>query len=432
MWVDCGMALTPTAEGDRIQSLDVLRGFALLGILLLNILGFGLVSASYSNAGYDLLGGSSLDWIVWASVELSAEGAMRALFSILFGAGVLLFTTGDRAKGGWTYYRRTFWLLMFGLIDAYLLLWSGDILVCYALAGALLYLLRNRTTKTMLIIFAVLLTLISGFYGVIRFGLAASKEAAVELAAMEDPSSASDELRSLAEGWEGFSADFLMTPEAEADELAARRGSYASAFEWNLPQTNKMMFTVLPMFLFWDALVMMLLGMALYRSGVLQGERSTRFYVTMMLGGFAVGLSVNGYEVWQGVSTNMDLFAIFAQFQPTYHIGRLGMALGYIGLLVLIVRAGRLAAMQQALANVGRMALTNYLMQSLICLLLFTGAGLGLVAVFSRSTMYLFVVGIWIFQILFSGWWLARYRFGPVEWLWRALTYGSRPPMVRT
>ena len=122
------MNLQPVAETKRIESLDVLRGFALLGILLLNILGFGLLSASYSNPAADLADGSDLDLAVWASVELFAEGAMRCLFSMLFGAGVVLFTTGGRGKSGVLHYKRTFWLLAFGLFDGYLLLWNGDIL----------------------------------------------------------------------------------------------------------------------------------------------------------------------------------------------------------------------------------------------------------------------------------------------------------------
>ncbi|MFT7307243.1 MAG: hypothetical protein ACI9P7_002515, partial [Candidatus Azotimanducaceae bacterium] len=117
--------IAPTSEASRIESLDVFRGFALLGILLLNIIGFGLFSPSYSNPAFDLIGTATANTWTWGTIELFAEGSMRCLFSILFGAGVVLFTTGDNAKSGWIHYKRTFWLLMFGLFDAYILLWNG-------------------------------------------------------------------------------------------------------------------------------------------------------------------------------------------------------------------------------------------------------------------------------------------------------------------
>ena len=122
-------APAPTGEHSRIEALDVVRGFAVPGILLLNILGFGLLSPAYVNPAFDvsLQGDAALS--TWGTAELLAEGAMRCLFSMLFGAGVVLFTTGENGKSGRVYYRRTFWLLIFGLINAYILLWAGDILV---------------------------------------------------------------------------------------------------------------------------------------------------------------------------------------------------------------------------------------------------------------------------------------------------------------
>ena len=140
-----------TKEINRIESLDVLRGFALLGILLLNILGFGLVSAAFLDPGIYLSPIGGIDYAVWAFVELSSEGAMRTLFSILFGAGVVLFVTGSTAKSGWLHYRRNFWLLVFGLIDLYILLWPGDILVTYAISGFILWFIRNWKVRSCLL-----------------------------------------------------------------------------------------------------------------------------------------------------------------------------------------------------------------------------------------------------------------------------------------
>jgi len=164
---------------------------------------------------------------------------------------------------------------------------------------------------------------------------------------------------------------------------------------------------------------------------VLQGGRSSAFYLRLMLVGFAVGLTVNGYEVSRALTSDFDLMTTFAQMQPTYQIGRFGLALGYIGFIVWFCQRGRWLACRQALAAVGRMALTNYLMQSLICAIIFTGLGFSLVGEFSRAGLYPIVLLIWLFQLWFSRWWLHRFKLGPVEWLWRSMTYGRLPQLTR-
>lgn len=423
--------MQPTNEVHRIESLDVLRGFALLGILLLNILGFGLVSASYSNPGFDLVNATTLDVNVWAGIELFGEGAMRCLFSILFGAGVILFTTGSSGKSAALHYRRTFLLLLFGLFDAYVLLWNGDILTTYAVAGFMLYPLRNFQPKTLFGIAGALIVLISLLYAGTGYGLGQARSAAQVVAASEQPASLNPGLIQSANQWKEFVADFEFDEEAVAQELAQRRGSYGSAFDWNVNKVNEMLFFVMPLILLWDALAMMILGMALYKVKVLQGGRSTSFYLRLLLVGFAVGLTVNGYEVSRALTSGFDLMTTFGQMQPTYQIGRLGMALGYIGLIVWFCQQGQLSVCRRALAAVGRMALTNYLMQSLICAIIFSGLGFSLVGEFSRAGLYPIVLLIWLFQLLFSRWWLHRFKLGPVEWLWRSMTYGRLPELTR-
>ncbi|HIK70038.1 MAG TPA: DUF418 domain-containing protein [Pseudomonadales bacterium] len=424
--------MLPVPETNRIQSLDVLRGFALLGILLLNILGFGLVSASYSNPGFDLINAETIDITVWAVVELFGEGAMRCLFSLLFGAGVLLFTTGSSGKSGSLHYRRTFLLLLFGLFDAYVLLWNGDILTTYAVAGFMLYPLRNFGAKTLFSIAGLLIVLISLLYAGTGYGLGQARSAAQVVAGSEQSASLSPSLIQGANSWKEFAAGLELDQQAVADELSQRRENYASAFHWNAKKVNEMLFFVMPVILLWDALAMMILGMALYKANVLQGGQSTSFYFRLMLAGLAVGLMVNGYEVHRAFNSGFDLIATFAQMQPTYQFGRLGMALGYIGLIVWLSQLGVLAVFRQALAAVGRMALTNYLMQSLICALIFSGLGLALVGELTRGWLYPIVLLIWIFQMWFSIWWLQRFKFGPVEWLWRSLTYGQIPEFKRS
>ena len=423
------------------------RGFALLGILLLNIIGFALPYASYSNPAVDLASGDQLDVWTWAGIELFAEGAMRALFSMLFGAGVVLFATGARAKSGWLHYKRTFWLLMFGLFDAFVLLWAGDILVTYALAGALLYWVRNWRARYLLVLAVILLVLMSGLHLLMSVGMGFARDAAEGLqseAVVEEsaegaspseapagPESAGPDPAEVAAQWEAFAADFAPSSEAIQDELAERRSSYLDAFRWNRTKAQQMLFFVIPVFMLWDSLAMMLIGMVLFKLGVLQGRAKASTYRTLLWVGFTVGLAINGYEVVRASNSGFDVFATFAQMQPTYHFGRLAMGLGWIGLVVLALRRFAGGRLHRMLAAVGRTALTNYLMHSVIALFLFTGAGFGLVARLGRFELLWIVIAIWIFQLWASDWWMQRYLYGPLEWLWRLLTYGRRPPFRR-
>ena len=162
-----GATRAPIAPSSRIESIDVVRGFALLGILLMNILAFGLPSRAYFDPSVDgALAGA--DFGAYVTVELLVEGVMRALFSMLFGAGVVILATGERAKGAAVYYRRQLLLLAFGLLDAFVLLWAGDVLVAYALAGLVLYLCRNWQPKALLVtaglVFAYLATVYGGLF----------------------------------------------------------------------------------------------------------------------------------------------------------------------------------------------------------------------------------------------------------------------------
>lgn len=426
--------LQPTSENQRIESLDVFRGFGLLGILLLNIVGFGLLSPSYSNPGFDLSTSGASSLIAWVGVELLAEGAMRALFSMLFGAGVVLFTTGVAAKSALTHYKRNFWLLIIGLFDAYVLLWSGDILVTYAIAGAILFLFRNKSAKSLLIMAAVLILLMSALHGATQFALKMSFDAAQRISAAAASTSAaevSDADREMAAGWDEFIKDFELSPEGAAEEISQRSGSYGTAFKWAAYQNAGVYSFVLPVFFLWDALAMMMLGMALYKTEVLQAQRSQSFYLKLMTVGFGVGLAVNSYEVTKAYQSGFELLSTFGQAQPSYHFGRLGMALGYVGLLGWVCKRGLFSRLTSRLAAVGRMALSNYLMHSLICAFLFTGLGLGLLGHYERAHLYGIVIAIWLFQLWLSPLWLRYFKFGPVEWLWRMLTYGEMPAFKR-
>ena len=161
--------ILPIGKSARIESLDVLRGFSLLGILLINILAFGLHSAGPFNPLIPV-GETAMDEFLnlstWASMSVLVEGAMRCLFSMLFGAGVLLLMSKRKIGTKALHFKRHLWLLAFGLVDAFLLLWYGDILVVYALVGVTLYFVRDWSPRALMIASALLITFMVGVFGV--------------------------------------------------------------------------------------------------------------------------------------------------------------------------------------------------------------------------------------------------------------------------
>ena len=419
----------PTAVSARIASLDILRGVALLGVLLLNILGFGMVSAGYFHPLVGLGNNPELNYAIWGVMNLFFEGSMRGLFSLLFGAGIVLFATGfgtraGKEKGAFLHYKRTFFLLLFGMFDSFVLLWTGDILILYAMAGALLYPLRNAQPKTLLILATTVLLCTSILFAVSGVIVEEGRDAAAMIDA--DPSAEhSLEDRELAALWTGSENQFTYNESAMEKELDIRRGSYIDIADYSAKKVIDSLLFFTPVFMLWDCVGMMLLGMGLYKMGVLSAQRSKKNYFQLAIGGFALGLAVNGFELFQAIESDFDAIVVSGYFQGTYQLGRVAMSMGWLGLIMLFCQGEVWSGFKNRLAAVGRMALSNYLLHSLICLVLFTGAGFGLIGVFERWELYVIVVLIWLVQLALSPWWLKRYSFGPAEWLWRSLTYGS-------
>ena len=177
----------------------------------------------------------------------------------------------------------------------------------------------------------------------------------------------------------------------------------------------------------WDVLSMMLLGIALFKLNILSGEKSYRFYGLMVLLGYVVGLTTNYFEVttimWDDFS-----FLAFSKTNVSYDLGRIGMAIGHIGLIMMFAKLPVLNWLKLRIAAVGKMALTNYIMHSLICMIIFSGVGFGLFGKLQRYELYYIVFAIWIFQLIVSPIWLKYFHFGPIEWLWRRLSYQYKPP----
>jgi uncharacterized protein len=415
------------ASDSRIASLDIARGIAVLGILLLNIVGMGLPFA-YEDPS---VAGGATGWnlAAWRINSLLFEGTMRGLFTILFGASAVLFSFRALARDSHTapakpYFRRMFLLVAIGLINGYVLLWDGDILFLYGLLGMMLYPLRHRTPKQLLAAAAVVLVLQTGVSVLQYRGYQELVANGVEAQAAEEHGEPlTEQQRSSLVALEDELENFKPSPAQIDFAVDAMRRSYASAFEYMRDRVWYSHTIGLLKFGLGDALMMMLLGMALFKLGVLSGRAETRTYVVMCVVGYGIGLSVNLYEI---VLLERNVFSVTALMRSflTYDFGRVPLTLGHLGLILLFCRSNALRNLKVRFAAVGKMALTNYLAQSLFGLFLFTGAGFALYNQLERHQLYYLVAAIWIAQFWWSPLWLKHHRHGPMEWLWRRGAYG--------
>lgn len=418
--------LIPVKQSDRILSLDVMRGIVLFGILLMNINGFGLALA-YEDP--TVSGGSTgLNLYTWMMTNLFFEGTMRALFSLLFGVGMYIFLDrllkkGAGIKAADVYFRRLMWLLLFGLIHGYLLLWVGEILYQYALMGFLVYSFRSMAPKY-LVITAVILFSIGTLWNFIDYQkdkkwIAKVEEAQALLAKGEE---LPKELKTANESWERREAK--RSPEAIDEHNTEMRKGYFSVvaflaptnyeFDVNWPYRGDV----------WDVLSMMLIGIALFRWGILTAEKSVGFYFTLAGIGYAIGLAINYYEMKLVIDDSFSLLS-FSKSNITYYWGRAFLAMGHVGLIMLFCKAPILIWLKNGLSAVGKMALTNYMMHSVICMIVFTGVGFGMFGKFERYELLYVVLAIWVLQFILSPIWLRYFHYGPMEWLWRNLSYGK-------
>jgi uncharacterized protein len=429
------VAVTPTTAQERILALDALRGVAVLGILLMNIIGFGLPHAytDPSNAG----GASGADLGAWIVTSLFFEGTMRGLFTLLFGAGGVLYTSrleraGIGVRSADLYFRRTMWLILFGLVNAYLLVWHGDILYAYGIAGLLLYVFRHLPPRRLLA-FAIPLLCVQTVMGTLDYVDFHSLRSEAEQAMAQRATGVElgKEQRQAIEAFEERLAFEKPTADEQAEHVAAMRASYASALAANAGDAFFLQTDFFLMLGLWECLGMMLLGMALLKSGALTAQWTVAAYLRMLVLGWAIGLTVNALEVAHQLRNGFEVQSVMTAWYVTYDLGRIPLTLGHLAFVMLLLKGGALRRAFQVLANVGQMALTNYLAQSVICLFVFTGAGFALFGQLDRHQLYFVVLAIWVLQLAWSPWWLARYRYGPMEWLWRSLTRWQRQPLRR-
>ena len=366
-------AATPASE--RITTLDAVRGVAVLGILTMNAVAFGLPAAAYANL--DTAGSRTLvDWIIGGAGEIFADQKFMGLFSMLFGAGIVLFAERAAAKGRHSVLLslwRNGLLLMMGVV--HFMVWDGDVLLLYALCSPAVLALRRLPPK-------FLLALGGACYLVVV--------------------TASWYVQSSLRSYSSVLIDFW------------HYGDYYGVVEtWFLIDV------------FGRALGAMLIGAALYRTDVISGRRTPSFYRRLAAWGLGIGLplSAGGFALMAGSGFDID-WAISGTIPNT--LATVPICLGYLSLIALWNTAGG-STMRQRVRAAGRMALTNYLTQTAMGLLilgaLFDDADL------SRSTITVFVVTVWALQLWWSNAWMDRFSFGPVEWLWRCATYRRLQPL---
>lgn len=426
------MAATPDMEpakptSDRILALDFVRGAALFGILLMNITGFGLPHAYGNPTNWGGAEGANLT--AWVIIQMGFEGTQRGLFSMLFGAGIILFTARLEAKGRTDaadiFLRRNMWLIAFGLLNGFVLLWSGDILYYYGLTALLLFVFRKLAARTLLIIGIAGMLLNAAWNAKDNADLMASYEA-YQATQVEGAVPTAGQ-KALASDWESAIKRHHPTKEEQEAYIETRTAGYGSAFGQVAEETMRYESWWFYRY-FFDIFSMMIIGMALFKMGVFTLERPVGFYLALVVVGYGIGLSVNAYETRTIVDSDFSLLA-YSRTDITYDLGRLAMTAGHLGLLLLFVRSGIIPVFRSALASVGRMAFTNYLTHSLVCAIFVVG--FGYFGQLERHQLYYVVLAICATQLVISPLWLKHHAMGPMEWVWRYLTYGSAPRMRR-
>jgi uncharacterized protein len=424
----------PVSQAERITSLDTLRGFALLGILLMNIVAMSMYGGAYDDP--TVTGGSTgANLWVWTAMHVLAEGKMRCLFSMVFGASIILLTSRLERGGASSadvYYRRTLWLMLFGIVHAYFL-WVGDILYPYALCALALFPFRKMDAKKLLIIGGIILALNSAVQvaGGFHFRDLITKGQAA-IAAEQGGAKLTDEQQSAKRSYEQWRKFNRPTAEELAKDAAEWRGNPLKVIGARAKIVslfhNKAFYS--PLSGSWDIWCMMFIGMGLFKLGAFNAERSTRFYIWTVLVGYGLGITANSLSAWIIIKNNFEP-AIHSFANSSYDLGRLTVALGHMGVLMLLCKAGALKWLTNSLGAIGQMAFSNYITQSVITAFIFTGYGFALYGKLERYQIYYVVAAIWVFQLIVSPIWMRHFRFGPLEWCWRSLTYWQRQPMRR-
>lgn len=428
----------PVSQSERILILDSFRGIALLGILMMNIPYFALPEPAADNLMLNNEMGT-VNHKVWYFVNWYLEGSQRAIFSLLFGAGILLFIARLQRKVEGLmvaeyFVRRQLWLLFFGLVNAFVLLWPGDILFQYAIIGIMVFAFRRLSPKLLFVAAFVSLVIMTARENVDLYRRKSTITKGESIAKLDTTSVKLTELQKedLA-AMTGMKEKFSVDAQRKTMEknLTAIRGSYPSVYhQLSEDSTNAEFYYTY--YGLWDILIFMFIGMAFYKNGVLIGNAPIKMYWLMFLLGLGGGLVVSYYRLHPIIQLKFNRFDYIKNIHfEFYEISRTLRSLGIFGLIMLLYKSGWFNWPFKIMQAVGQMAFTNYLAQSLICAIYFYGFGFGKFGWLQRYEIYYVVATIWLIEIVWSNIWLKYFRFGPLEWLWRSLTYWEIQPLKR-
>jgi uncharacterized protein len=378
----------------RELGLDALRGLAVLGGLAVNIRAFASIDAARVNPTTwgDL---SGLNWWIWAATYVLGDGKFVSMFALVFGAGVAARTAQRAGGGAGTHYRRMAALAVLGALHAYLV-WWGDWLLILSVAGAAVYHYREAKPRqliaTGLALYAV--------YSVLAVGLTISLP-------WWPPETA-----------QGLHRAWVPSPIDVQAEIAAYRGGWADQQPLRIRRAFAYQSSELALRFIWQLSGLMLLGMGLYKLGWLTPTARPSRYALMAGLGMGIGLPTSIYEIHRSFQHGWDLIDYRLVVAPLAYWSSLAITLGWAGLVLLGCRLG---LRMVSLAAIGRLALSNYLLQTAVCSVVFYGHGLGLFARIERSGQLALVVVLWGVEIIASRLWLMTFEMGPIESVWRGI-----------
>lgn len=425
-------ALTNTT--DRIRIIDIIRGVAVLGIFAMNL---PLMAFPHNLSNNYLITNPNQGWGYWIGIisDIIFLDKMRGLFTLFFGVSAVLIIKKLEKQFGeldaiTIYFRRLLWLLVFGLVHAYILLWSGEVLFHYAVLGMFLFPFIKASRKVLvaaiLTCLAVLiLQPIIDYRDMVdlqkEYSSVQNKQQSNEILAIDD--------KEILEEWKESIADNQPDEEEIEDEVEAKTSYYFDVFDYNKEEVIEEETVEFYLYHFWDYIPYMLLGIILFRIGFFDKNIKQTAQLIIAVCGISIGLMVHTWlylHYYENYSNPVDslYYLIFVD------LGRLPFVLGYISLIIFLFRLRSLDRMGNWLAATGKMALTNYLTQSIIAAYILYGFGFAQFNQLNRVKIAAIILSVWIFQVIFSSAWIKYFDYGPFEWVWRSLTYWKIQPLL--
>lgn len=447
-------------KSENAHALNVLIGIGVLGALFTSIWIFGGFS---SNEQTKLLTNPrGYNFRLFSGVSIALEGKMVAMIALAFGAGIVAFLKSPKRTEKPSridlYIRRQIWLIVLGVLNAIILFWTNDILFHLGIMGILLFSFFRISVKGLAIASIVTLLFFSGklFWNYADHKTAHSKYLVViakekKIKADSAAIAKTDTAKARAHmkkdtltkkqteekgAWEGIVKSMKYDSTKDKGNIKAMReesfgkiynhllgGTQAREAQWFYRQG------------IWDLASMMFIGMALFGFGFFSGRLKTSQYLLIAVTGITAGILLGWYRFYFQIEVVRDYekyvtnhflpFNVFFPFEQWF------MTIGYAGAVRGLMNAGAFRKIFNGFSSVGRLGLTNYFLQTIICSTFFTGLGMGYFARLTQQQLYLFVLEVTIVQIVLAVLWVRKFEEGPVEWLWRCLTYGKVLPIKR-